>query len=440
MPATILKRFVVFVFATVCVLFARAQQIRFIYLQTEGGQPFYAKLNNKVVSSSQTGYLILPKLSDGEYNVKVGFPKNEFPEENFKISIDKKNEGFLLKNFNNKGWGLFNMESFNVVMGDNTVSPANNAKNMQDDPFSKMLANVVKDSTILQKDEPEKETTIVAKIDSLAKTDSSVVTKPEPSLFSPATRLLKKKNSDGMEMVYVDHNNKIDDTIRIFIPVEKAVINKNSQNDIAQIEKPKIDSARNSIQDSLKDSPLGKDSVSKVNIISSKVSADTTTAVVSEMSPKNILKENKDTLESKKDIEQKSALTEFKDSSKVEKQIVDNPQSDIVILPKVVKSSSINSDCKAFADDEDFLKLRKKMASENSNDNMIKAAKKAFHTKCYSTEQIKNLSFLFLTDEGKYIFFDAAYASASDSDQYSTLQSQLTDSYYVNRFKAMIHK
>ena len=115
-------------------------------------------------------------------------------------------------------------------------------------------------------------------------------------------------------------------------------------------------------------------------------------------------------------------------------------KDDIVVLPKVVQSSTTNSDCKAFAANEDFLKLRKKMASENSEDNMIKIAKKAFHSKCFSTEQIKNLSFLFLTNEGKYMFFDMAYPFASDSDQYNTLQSQLTDSYYINRFKAMIHK
>ena len=112
----------------------------------------------------------------------------------------------------------------------------------------------------------------------------------------------------------------------------------------------------------------------------------------------------------------------------------------MVVLPKVVQSSATNSDCKAFAAVEDFLKLRKKMASESSDDNMIKVAKKAFHSKCFSTEQIKNLSFLFLTDGGKYVFFDIAYPFVSDSDQYNTLQSQLTDSYYINRFKAMIHQ
>ena len=87
-----------------------------------------------------------------------------------------------------------------------------------------------------------------------------------------------------------------------------------------------------------------------------------------------------------------------------------------------------------------FFETAQKMASENSDDHMIKIAKKAFHSKCFSTEQIKNLSFLFLTNSGKYMFFDMAYPFASDSDQYSTLQSQLTDSYYINRFKAMIHK
>ena len=80
------------------------------------------------------------------------------------------------------------------------------------------------------------------------------------------------------------------------------------------------------------------------------------------------------------------------------------------------------------------------MAGENSDENMIKIAKKYFRSQCFSTEQIKNLSFLFLNDEGKYQFFDAAYAFTSDSSQYHNLQAQLKDPYYVNRFKAMIHK
>jgi hypothetical protein len=107
---------------------------------------------------------------------------------------------------------------------------------------------------------------------------------------------------------------------------------------------------------------------------------------------------------------------------------------------EVLKPAMINSDCKNFATDENFLKIRKKMVAENNDEDMIRAARKIFKTKCFTTEQIKNLSALFLKDEGKYMFFDAAYPFVSDSEMYSTLENQLSDNYYITRFRAMIHK
>ena len=79
------------------------------------------------------------------------------------------------------------------------------------------------------------------------------------------------------------------------------------------------------------------------------------------------------------------------------------------------------------------------MAAEKNDEAMIKIAKKVFKTKCFTTDQVKNLSNLFLQDEGKYNFFDSAYPFVSDSAIYSTLENQLTDPYYITRFKAMIH-
>src|ERR1019366_4671331 len=217
-----LKRLIVFIFILFSVVFAKAQQVHFIYLQTENGQPFYVKLDKKVISSSSAGYLILPKLVDGDYKLSVGFPKKEFPEENFQIIVDKKNEGFLLKNFGEKGWGLFNMQSFAVVMGGGTNAPEAVSKTTESDPFSKMLANVVKDSSILQKNEPKEEP--VKEVVSTPQRDSAVtVVEQAPVLLSPAKKLLSKKNEDGMEMVYVDPVENGNDTVRIFIPEEKAI-------------------------------------------------------------------------------------------------------------------------------------------------------------------------------------------------------------------------
>ena len=65
------------------------------------------------------------------------------------------------------------MQSYGVVMGGNTDTIASSSKNLQDDPFSRMLANVVKDSSILQKNEPLKKVAVTAKNDSsVAKVDS----------------------------------------------------------------------------------------------------------------------------------------------------------------------------------------------------------------------------------------------------------------------------
>ena len=80
------------------------------------------------------------------------------------------------------------------------------------------------------------------------------------------------------------------------------------------------------------------------------------------------------------------------------------------------------------------------MAAQKTDENMIVIAKKAFNTKCYNTVQINNLSVLFLKDEGRYNFFDAAYPRVSDSQNFGILSSRLTDEYYLTRFKAMIRR
>ncbi|KAA9041374.1 hypothetical protein FW778_04925 [Ginsengibacter hankyongi] len=451
-----LKRLGVSLFIIGSALFAQAQQPHFIYLQTENGQPFYVKLNNKVLSSSSTGYLILPKLTDGNYKFSVGFPKKEFPEENFQIAINNNNEGFLLKNFGEKGWGLFNLQSFTVLMGAGENAPETVSKNIESNPFSKMLANVVKDSSILQKNEPVNEEP-VKEVVSASKTDSVItIVQPKPLLLAPAKKLFSNKNKDGMEMVYIDPTEMGNDTIRIFIPAEKQT---NNNNDVGQTEKhlepTNKDSAQSNDNATLKSVASVKDNVPIADTASSnnskqeaKIIKDTTASVPPLVSENKSTFENKDSavastndeIKQKKEETTQPELIQQGSKIKEDTKPAETKKNEIVVLPEVVKSTTTNSDCKSFADNAYFLKLRKKMASENSDENMINIAKKAFHSKCFSTEQIKNLSFLFLTNEGKYRFFDEAYAFVSDSDQYFTLQSQLTDSYYINRFKAMIHK
>ena len=78
------------------------------------------------------------------------------------------------------------------------------------------------------------------------------------------------------------------------------------------------------------------------------------------------------------------------------------------------------------------------MTAEKDEDGMVKAATRMFKQKCYSTEQVKNLSVLFLKDEGKYKLFDAAYPHIHDTQSFKQFESQLTDTYIITRFRAMI--
>ncbi len=254
--------------------------------------------------------------------------------------------------------------------------------------------------------------------------DSVLIAKPNNDvalLKSVIKRKLKKTNKEGLEMMYVDDNGYTKDTIRIFIPSDKKKQDEEKQTETvslaqptAQIKTTKNEGAKNKTE--------------------SKVSGQ----------PKEIV--NQTQKESDFSIQptvQQERTKADGDKNKIESKIPEQLQEKEKQgqkEPVFIKSVMINSDCKNFATEEDFLKLRKKIVAENNDEDMIRVAKKYFKTKCFTTEQIKNLSVLFLKDEGKYIFFDASYAFVSDSDQYFTLEKQLTDNYYITRFRAMIHK
>lgn len=491
----------VFLFLIIAFAFtASAQQDHFVYLQTDNSKPFYVKMDKKILSSSPEGYIIIPNIINGVYQLKIGLPKNEFPEESFTLSVDNKNEGYLIKHFDDKGLQLFNMETLALISGNRDSSTKTIVKTEKDaNPFTQMLANVVKDSTILQnhevvienpakKDDTSKVAKKVASSTVLTSTDtstaindnmasssvplpvdsstrntntvSSSVSTPDSSAVavgsSPISKLLSTQDKDGLQMVYADDIGNETDTVKVFIPATKesstagSKATNNDNFDFSANKNPgnsSVDTSQLTItptiikpEDEKAGFVLRKDTISMAH----------DSANVTKTAPEQVFyigstdKDKKaSTSDNSSSKEKKGVISDIKitDASKQKAgENEKNASTRMEVLPKVATSSGVNSDCKAFADNEDFLKLRKKMASESSDEGMIKVAQKYFKSKCYSTAQIKDLSYLFLTDEGKYMFFDAAYAHTSDSDLYPELESQFKDPYYQNRFEAMIKK
>jgi len=183
MKSTIPALLIAFLFSFVE---TKAQQTHYIYIQTNDKQPFYVKLNQKVYSSSASGYLILSKLVDSTYNLSIGFPKNEWAQQSFTCVVDKNDVGYLLKDFGDKGWGLFNLQTLDVTMAGNAVTNKNIVKEERTDSFSNMLSAVVKDPAIKEKEvvKPEVKQDTVHPVQTAETVVAEEPVKPEVIIFS----------------------------------------------------------------------------------------------------------------------------------------------------------------------------------------------------------------------------------------------------------------
>ncbi len=476
---------------------AFGQQDYFIYLQADNRQPFYLRLNDKVYSSTESGYLILSRLSDSSYHFIIGFPANLYPEQHFTLPVNHKDAGYLVKNFGDKGWGLFNLQTLAVIMNSNP-SPEKKSPELnvtrKNDAFSLLLANAVNDTAILYasprpvapavastKEKLSKDSVVPAPVQE-SKTDTALLAKTAPppidstvvvksttavktdTLAAPANSVVKDSiardttalvqataHTDSIPAafnntpappiakintlkvaelltdtsyiaVYTDGTTEKSDTIRISIPLDKP--------GIQMAEAPR----------------LGKTPVYNMpDTVGQKDSVQVAT-------------------QQKNEAEQKPAPPVVKDSAKTTplviapvpervKQPAEQPKKDSAIvtvsspaaadtLHAEVAAKPIipNSDCKSLAWDSDIDKLRIKMLAAKTDDDKITLAKKLFKQKCLTVKQIKALNELFITDEGKYKWFDAAYPFASDSYNYAQLEELFKDSYYQGRFKALIRR
>ncbi|HEV7620894.1 MAG TPA: hypothetical protein VGO09_04135, partial [Flavisolibacter sp.] len=115
----------------------------------------------------------------------------------------------------------------------------------------------------------------------------------------------------------------------------------------------------------------------------------------------------------------------------IKKNLVSNKKSSVFIRPVIPV-------CKVVASGNDFFRIRRDMAARTTDELMVEEAKRFFRKECFTTEQIRNLSSLFLTASGKYLLFEAAYMHVSDRDKFPDLQLELRDDYYLKRFKTMV--
>jgi hypothetical protein len=472
-----MKRTFLICYFCMLAIFLNAQKIYFIYLQTESGKPFFIRMNDKLYSSTASGYLILSKLKDSTYNFKLGFPGKSI-DLDFTTSINKKDYGYLIKNFGEKGWGLFDLQSLSIQMSSSNVkgTAQSNSLNQPVNAFTDMLSKAtddpsLKQNPILVKEEEKKPEVVQTiqreekkpsvteavvkeekkseliiqptnkpeekkaepvktneqKVDSMER--NSIIKGEEIYKKSQVTKISGMATIEGFESVFIDeYQNGDKDTVRILIPAE----NKES---IIIKEEPKTDS----IEETKKFLDLNPDSTRVIK----RPGTETKKEETKKWWPFSKNKDpeaNKTKGEEKEEETPKTRIFNNKKASsdKSARETKNGESKKWSLFNKNKRDTTAMKKCQVVAGNDDFLKLRRKMAARTNDDGMLEEAKKYFREKCFTTEQIKNLSSMFLSSAGKYNFFNIALNYVSDKENFSSLQTEFKDEYYVNRFKEML--
>lgn len=202
-----LFRFLIFFFCLLS-LTEGAWAQHYFFIEADGQQPFYARWNGKLISSSASGFLLVPRVEDEKIILTIGFPRNQFPEQNFELTEMNRDRGFQLKNFGEKGWGLFDRTSLAVIM---PVS-ANSEKLMDvsktpDKSFASVLAEVTGDSTLREpRQEPKAPTTTKKQVLSVSTPLRDSLIKDDRMKKVDITNMLLMENDQIKVMGYLVRN------------------------------------------------------------------------------------------------------------------------------------------------------------------------------------------------------------------------------------------
>lgn len=360
-----------------------AQKNRFIYIQADNKQPFYVKLADHVYSSGNEGYLIIPKLAEGIHELSIRFPKDEWLPQTVTCHIKEADLGFTLKNFGDVGWGLINLQTQQLTMAAKEAKATDGSfAAIATDSFSVILASVVNDPGILRKTVSPVDTVSRVTADNMGKTgfDSLQHGKAsKPDSNKTATDIFKPT------VKKIKHEYAPGGMRLIFLDI---LINSA---DTVSIFIP--------ITTAVGEVNIQAESQKRLSVDSERINTE---------SPDQIIKSN--------------STTGTKDSVSVAGG----------------KAAVQNNRCKQMAGNIDFVGLRSAMQAKANDSDRVNEALKKFRTTCFTTDQIRSLGDLFINDEGKYKLYVAAYPFASDRERFNSLQSQLSDGYFITRFRAMI--
>lgn len=374
------KTFSIIVFLMLTALCLKSQQTHFIYIQSEDKQPFYIRFKEKIISSSESGYLIAPKLEQGQLNFTLGFPKNAWPSSSYSLEIESKDLGFQLKKVDELTWALYNIQTSDLLSPVEVNKVSNQIIETSTDEFTNILAEVSNTPSVKQKKiNTENNSSTSANIDS---------------------------SSIAKDNITIDSN--VNEIIGVRVPVQtKPVVIKEKKE-----KKSKIRLEPSNVKQDF--SFLDSTGRSLTYTIKEGDTEDHVVVFISYEKPLVFPKAEPDSI------------------MPVAIEQIITPENTQTQVQQVIR-------CSASAEEKDFIKLRRKMTQEDNEENMIEVAKKAYKDKCYSTDQVRYLAVLFINEDNRLAFIRMSVNYISDLSLFGTLQQLFNTEKNINSFKEITY-
>lgn len=479
-------------------LMAQDQQ-HYVYIQSEKGQPFYVKVNGQMLSSTERGYIILPKLEAGTVPLSIGFAKSEGPaqEQKFYVRIAKNDQGYLLRKGSSSGYALYNLQTFREIKADNGDGTAAMAAAQEPAPAADVAANTTEDTArkeMMGNLQKELEDTFANKavVTGPGKPSSSkagnsfssaldkvvvsgddreepapVVTPaaPAPETGVPAVaaeegkKSGRKKRKNEREALTEEEQSILKD---VLAEESKAAAGEAATADVPAGEatepapapkKQKKHKKREGDPDFIEFQDDGQPAAAAV-VPAATAPMEAVPAVTSlpatEETPSRSKKKKRkifdDTEHPANIITDSSGYgiaavtddTPAKSRKKKKNEEVEAAAAEETAAKK--DSRLINTDCGNVMDDATFRKVLRKFVAAKSDDGMIDVFRRQTRNYCLETAQVKTLAQLVTAEDARYRLLDLAYAKTYDTEKYGSLEGLLNESYYKGRFKAMLHK
>ena len=356
------------------VIFSSKAQ-HYFFIEADGQQAFYIKKSDTLYSSSANGFLIMPKNTEKTFAITIGFPQNKYPEAIFNLDEMDQDRGFQLKNFKEKGWGLFDRTSFQIIMQASPNVLAEQNLPIKTEKEDKDLSNTV---SVVPDDKP-------------ILTKEKIVTKS--SQKNPASKQIAKP---------VKETSKSN--------IKGATYTAKATNVITQV---KIDSSDRGF---LKIKYLDKSSDGKTDVVDLKI----------EVSSSNEA--------SKIGVTPTSSSSNEKQSIKLNNSNLADSDGDINNKSK----AGISGKC-SFppASDKDVKNIQRKLLGYVEGDEQLKFAEKAYSSKCFTTNQTMEISWFLLNEDIRLGFFEKIFAHISDQENIKLLEVGFVKDVNIKAFRSL---